>query len=129
MTDAPEQDDVPNEQHIEAAGDQMIKEADEKRPAEDWFNRALSPLVRAAAATSLRQFFPFTSMARFCFAETPYPFEGMRQAFVEFLPNVYRVFGHTPWSQEATGEPIRATTSANEAISELLRILGEQGDV
>lgn len=128
MTDPPEQDDVSNERRVEAAWHQMIEAADETRPPEDWFNRALSPLVHAAAPTSLRQFFPFTSMNRFCFAETPYPFEGMREAFVQFLPDAYRVFDHTPWS-EAAGEPILVTTSATEAISALVRVLGENPDI
>jgi hypothetical protein len=59
----------------------------------DWFTRGLNPLVDAASSTGLRRLFPFSSHNRFCFAETPYPFEGVQEAFVEFLPECARDVG------------------------------------
>ena len=63
---------------IEDAWNLLVRNAQQVEPTADWFERGIAPLVRSAHGTGLRQFFPFTSHARLCFAETGYPFQGLQ---------------------------------------------------
>jgi hypothetical protein len=124
MTERDEADGSSNQRRIDAQWERLVKDADEASPAENWFDRALRPLVHAAHPTELRRFYAFTSMNRLCFAETAYPSQGLQQAFVAFLPDGgYAVHAESPYGVERAGEAELETGDAEEAIDEVLRVL------
>ena len=65
------------------------------------YDEVLVALARTARDTRLGEYFPFTSMSRLCFAATPWPFEDIQAAYVEFDPSghlaVYRALVLFPW--------------------------------
>jgi hypothetical protein len=104
---------------LEAAWHKLAQQRDALRGG---FDRPLADLVRAAEATALRSFYPFTSMARLCFAETRFPYEGVQPGYIEFYPGgrfvVYRGLPHgdsTAWL---------ATENADTAVATLVELLG-----
>ena len=102
------------------------KLSDQARGA-DLFGGAYDPplaqLIDASEGTVLRRFYPFTSMARLCFACSAYPFERVQPTCVEFGLYGFRVLDGGPYP--ATSDPPVAveTDDPRAAIDEAIRRL------
>lgn len=110
---------------FEAVWNQLELETRDREIFGGGYDQPFRKLLEASRATSLRQFFPFTSMCRLCFARSEYPFRDLQPAFVEFFPgDRYIVRSGTPYSVDRdppveleTGEPM-------VAIANIIRLLG-----
>jgi len=105
-----------------------IERADDANTFGHGLDEPLGPLLRAAHSTALRRFYPFTSMNRLCFAESPFPLEGLQSAFVAFVPEGHypggRYFVHNSLPFESSRRRhLLATSDPAEAVEAVLGLL------
>jgi hypothetical protein len=88
------------------------------------YDQPLLALLDATRETTLRRFFPFTSLNRPCFVRSPWPFEDIQPAFVEFYKNgTYIVLSGGPYT--GPGPPVELkTTEPGAAVAAVGRLLG-----
>lgn len=90
------------------------------------FDAPLAKLLDASKGTVLRRFYPFTSMARLCFACSPFPFERVQPTCVEFdSEGRYRVLAGGPYSAGVASPSVALDThdpraAIEDAISRLV---------
>ena len=106
----------------------LIERADDANRFGDGFDEPLGPLLRAAHSTALRRFYPFTSINRLGFAESPFPLEGLQSAFVAFVPEGQypggRYFVHNGLLFESSPRRhVLATSDPAEAVEAVLGLL------
>lgn len=93
---------------IEDRWNLLVQDARQVEPSAGWFDRGMAPLVLSAHGTGLRQFFPFTSHARLCFAQTGYPFQRLQPAYIQWFPDGnYCVHDVSPYAPEVYRCPYR----------------------
>lgn len=89
------------------------------------YNKPLLGIIEATALTPLRQFHPFTSLNRLCFARSRFPFEDIQPALIEFYPDGrYVVRSGGPYPTSRTPPVELETTDPRGAVSATVRLLG-----
>jgi hypothetical protein len=90
------------------------------------YDRPLSVLIEASRETGLRRLFPFTSMARLCFARSStWPFQDIQPALVEFnRDGKYVVRSGGPYPADRDPPVALETADAAIAVATVINLLG-----
>ena len=88
------------------------------------YDLPLLALLKASRNTTLRRWYPFTSMNRLCLAGSPFPFEDLQPCHIEFYPGGrYRVMRGAPYPSDEVAPVDLETTDADTAIAAAIRVL------
>lgn len=99
---------------------------DWRRLVESSEHDARHNLVAAAFGSTLRRFFPFTSLNRLCFATSAYPFEVIKGAFVIIDPDgFYVACSGSPYNSEQQRALVE-TYAPEEAIRVISALLDQR---
>lgn len=110
---------------LKAHWDQLTTQARDGKLLGGGYDRPLHQLLEACRGTDLSRFYPFTSMARLCFAGSSWPFQDIQPAHIEFeRDGTYIVRNGGPYPADHNPPIALQTSEAGAAAAEVLRLLG-----
>ena len=111
---------------FKAYWDDLTGQAEKEKVLGGGYDRPLYELLAACRSTILRRFYPFTSVARLCFARSAWPFEDVQPVQIEFHPRRrYIVCRGGPYPADANPPIALKTDDPALAAAEAVRLLGQ----
>jgi Family of unknown function (DUF6193) len=113
-------------ERFRSAWDELSEQAHHGALLGGGFDGPLANLVDASQGTVLRRFYPFTSMARLCFACSRYPFERVQPTCVQFnRDGIFQVLDGGPYPPTSNPAIALETDDPRAAIDEAIhRLVG-----
>ena len=111
-------------QDFSADWDQLTAQARDEKLLGGGYDKPLQQLLDACRGTELGRFFPFTSMARLCFARSRWPFQDIQPVLMEFDRNgTYTVRDGGPYPADRNPPTTLKTHDPAAAVAEVIRLL------
>ena len=106
--------------------EQLAAQARDEKLFGGGYDRPFLVLIEASRETALRRLFPFTSMARLCFARSStWPFQDIQSATVEFSRDGrYIVRSGGPYPADRDPPVALETADAAAAVASVINLLG-----